>query len=862
MRQTLNRFMFLKRLLPLSLIVGLTVNAQNGDKKDSPGEKQVARVPAEKIPPSPVLTAEEAIKSFKVAPGFHIEVVAAEPLVHDPVAMAFDPEGRIWVAELTGYMRDYEGTGERDPIGTVAVLEDTNGDGKMDKRTVFLDGLKMPRAVSLVRGGVLIAEPPHLWFCRDTNGDLKSDEKREIVKDYGDTQNPEHTANGLLWALDNWIYSADWTVRLKSLPEDEWKREQTAFRGQWGISQDDYGRLVYNSNSDQYRMDLVPSAYLQRNPHYQGAVGLNVDPIHDESTYPARVTPGVNRGYRDGTLRADGTLAKFTAACAPLIYRGDNFPTDFYGNAFVCEPSANLIKRNILWEEAGEVKGCQAYTNAEFIASTDERFRPVNLNNGPDGALYIVDLYRGVIQHKIFLTTYLRQQSESRKLEAPIGYGRIYRVVSDQKKLGKSPNLMKSSPAQLVDLLSNPNGWVRDTAQRLLVERADFSTVPSLKKLATSGGNSLGRLHALWTLEGIGGLDVETVLAATADMDAKVKAAAIRLSEAYLTGESKDKVLNTLLKIVNDPNSDVQLQLAFTFGQSADSKAQMGMAMIARNASKNIYIRDALLTGLGGRELEFLEQVTRNSAWTEMKPGLSPFITGLAQCVFKEGKTNSVNRLFELAASANTWQRASILDGIVANAPAQAKGKPAAVKIKPIRFAAQPEALKKLQSGADADTTNRLATVTKLVTWPGQSNYEAPPVVKALNSEEQKRFDTGKELFSTVCAACHQPTGQGMEGLAPPLVDSEWVLGSDQRLARILLHGVKGKLNVKGKVWELEMPGLPFFDDEQIAAVLTYIRRDWDHAADPVNPATVKKVREETTARVEAWTEAELLKVK
>ena len=252
------------RLLLVAVFFVTNIHAQNGDKKDSPGEVQIAPIPPEKIPPAPVLSGEQALKSFKLAPGFRIELVASEPLVQEPVAITFAPDGKIWVVEMSGYMRDADGTGENQPFGKVVSLEDTDGDGKMDKRTVFLDGLVMPRALALIRDGLLVAEPPHLWFCRDTDGDGKSDQKTEVAKDYGDTKSPEHTANGLMWALDNWIYSADTTMRFRS-GEEDWIREPTSFRGQFGISQDDFGRIVYNSNSDQFRIDLVPSKYLQRN---------------------------------------------------------------------------------------------------------------------------------------------------------------------------------------------------------------------------------------------------------------------------------------------------------------------------------------------------------------------------------------------------------------------------------------------------------------------------------------------------------------------------------------------------------------------------------------------------------------------
>ncbi len=842
------------RLFLLLIVLALPAYAQNGDKKDGAGEKQVDPIPAEKIPPAPILSGDDALKSFKIAPGFRIELVAAEPLVQEPVAMVFDPDGRIWVVEMTGYMPNADGIGEDKPVGKVVILEDTDGDGKMDKRTVFADGLVMPRAVALVHGAALVAEPPHLWLFRDTNGDGKADDKIEIAKDYGNNKNPEHTANGLLWALDNWIYSADHTIRFRAMPEDDFKREPTAFRGQWGISQDDFGRLVYNSNSDQFRMDLVPSHYLMRNPNYRTPAGLNIDPIHNQATYPVRMTPGVNRGYRPGVLRTNGTLTAFTAACAPLIYRGENFPTEFKGNAFVCEPSANLIKRNILVENDGTITGFQAYTNAEFLASTDEWFRPVNLNNGPDGALYIVDMHHGVLQHRIFLTSYLRRQAEMRGLDKTVGLGRIYRVVYDKGGLPKNIKLPKQT-TDLVQELSSANGWRRDTAQRLLVERDEVDSIPALRNLALKGESPLARLHALWTLEGMtGGLDEGTLMEALRDQHPKLRATAIRLSERFLKTPAKDKFFPWLTRLVNDNSSDVQLQLAFTLGEIQDGRAEALMQFIAAKFAANTYIRDALLTGLWKRELEFLETMSRQKQlWDAKRPGTEGLLSGLAQCIFAERKTNRIERLFALSASSSESQRLALLNGIVG------KGAP---KFKVVRFTEEPAGFISLKKLTDKETVAAVKKLEKLVTWPGQPGYVAPPVIKPLTAEQQKRFDNGRELFATSCAACHQLTGLGMEGLAPPLADSEWVLGPETRVTRIVLHGVKGPIEVNGKKFELEMPALNTLSDEQLSSILTYVRREWENTADPIDPATLAKVRKETADRNEAWTAAELLKVK
>ncbi len=805
------------------------------------------------------------MKTFKLAPGFRIELVASEPLVEDPVAVAFDPDGRIWVVEMRGFMPDVDGKGEDQPVGRIVVLEDTDGDGKMDKRTVFADGLVMPRALCLVRDGLLVAEPPMLWFMRDTDGDGKADEKTAVAKDYGNRMNPEHNANGLMSALDNWIYSANFTARFRSLEED-WKREPTAFRGQWGIAQDDFGRLFFNANEDQLRCDPVPAAYLFRNPNYRAPLGYNFQVMKDQSVWPVRVNPGVNRGYRKGQLRADGTLATFTAACGPTIYRGDNFPAEFRGNAFVCEPAGNLVKRDILTEHDVAITGRRAYEKSEFLASTDERFRPVNAYTAPDGTLYVVDMYRGVVQHRVYITSYLRDQSKQRGLEQPLHQGRIYRVIHEGTPRGPTPHLSKTGSAELVNLLSHPNGWWRDTAQRLLVERSDVAVVPALQAKATADPNELGRIHALWTLEGMGALDKETVIKALDDSRPKVRAAAIRMAEELLKTPAKPKLLIRLLTMSqSDLDVDTQLQLAFTLGQVSDPQAEQGMVNIAKNSSSNAFVREALITGLVVRELEFLEKLLVDKDWQENRPGRSELLSGLAQCVFTERKAKGVERLLELAAgesSATAWRRVALLDGMAATAiPSKPKSRQV-VRSKPVLFEVEPPSWTALTKMNDTRVHDLVEKIAGLITWPGQPGYVAPVPAVPLTTEQQARFDAGKTLFESTCAQCHQPHGLGQEGLAPPLVDSEWVLGPDRVLARIALQGAHGKINVKGRAYSMDMPAFGgIFTDEQLASILTYVRRSWEHTALPVEPATVKKVRAETAKHEEAWTEAELLKV-
>ena len=575
----------------LACLLATHARAQQGDGK---GEVQVSRIPKEKIPPAPPLAPDEALKQFKLPPGLRIELVASEPVVEVPVVIQFDPEGRLWVVEMRGYMPNPDGLGETNATGRISILEDTDGDGRMDRKKVFLDGLVMPRALLLVRGGALVCEPPQLWFYPNRNDKagervlVAPDFARDADPELGARTNPEHSGNSLLLALDNWIYSLYHPYRYR-FADGKWQREPVPQRAQWGLSQDDFGRLFYTSNSDQLRGDLVPSHYFGSKPAKQKSPGIGVQIARDQSVWPIRMNPGVNRGYDRGTLREDGTLAKFTAACGTCIYRGDLFPREFYGNAFICEPSANVIRRNILTEQDGVVMASNAYDKAEFIASTDELFRPVNLATSPDGALYIADMYHGIIEHRFYLTSYLRGQAEDRGLDKVIDKGRIWRAMPEGKARGPKPALSKETSAGLVKHLSHPNGWWRDAAQRLLVERDDASVVSALLRLAADSADPVARLHALWTLEGIGQLPASAIEAALRDSNSKVRAAAVRLAEQPLkqtaSSTANDQLREKILGLATDASADVQIQLGLSLSLLPPDEKTMATPMAKASGS-------------------------------------------------------------------------------------------------------------------------------------------------------------------------------------------------------------------------------------------------------------------------------------
>ncbi len=841
-----------RRTLTLSaLCLAAAACAQVGDKA---GEPQVPIVPANLIPPSPPLTAEEALRSFKVAPGYRIELVAEAPLVRHPTVLQFGPDGRLWVVEMTGYMENFDGTTEDQAKGRVVVLEDTDGDGRMDKRTVFLDNIILPRALILHRDGALIGAPPHLWFCRDTNGDGKADEKIEVATDFGvrvdparpQLANPERAPNALLWGHDGWLYVGAYTARFK-FDDGKWVRATSNFRGQWGLAQDDFGRLYSNNNSDLLRVDVVNSGYLLRNPALGRTTGLNTKAAVDQIVWPNRVNPGINRGYRTEMLR-DYKLKECTAACGPWIYRSDLFPADAYGNAFICEPAGNLVKRLVLNPDKGLVEGTSFYDQQEFVASTDERFRPVNALTGPEGALYLVDMHHGVIQHRISLTTYLRKQGEDRGLISPLHLGRIWRVVPEGHKTTALNGLAGLKSAELIAELGSGNEWRRETAQRLLVESGDKSVAPALTAFGLKATTAMGRVHALWTQHGLKVTDWALVSAGLADADPRVRAAALRVSEGLVAGPHRAEVIARWTELAaSEAVSEVQLQLVLTMGEAKDLAVDLAAAALAHRAAEHIAIQDGLISGLAGRELENFDAVLKQpAAYSKTLPA------ALLRCVFSERKPERIEKaLAIIAALPLRSQQVTLLGSLTAHPTVTAKH--------PIKLAGEPSALAKLSKSKDAAMMKVLAWFKSTVVWPGKPGVVVP-TVKALTNEQQLLFDSGKQTFAGLCAACHQPTGKGLEGLAPPLADSEWVLGDPERIVKVVMHGLRGPIKVKGVAYSYDMPAAGFLTDEQIAGVLTYIRREWDHTASPVPVDLVQKIRADTKGRTDAWTEPELLK--
>jgi mono/diheme cytochrome c family protein/glucose/arabinose dehydrogenase len=889
----------LARLHIIAILLSVTVAAGFGSQDariGRPWPPGVEHVPAA----SPPLPPGEALKTFSMPPGYHLELVASEPLVQDPVVMDWDADGRLWVVEMPGFVQDLA-TPEpnMDPIGRVVVLEDTDNDGRMDRRTVFADGLVLARALKVLDHGVLVAEPPNLWLMHDADGDLRMDTRELVTNLYGRREGRvEENANDLHWGLDNWIHTADSDIFLR-LKNGRFEVQKTLLRGEWGVTHDDAGRIYRNTNESALHVDFVPTSYFMRNPNLTRTRGsyeaLGDDDDAINTVWPSRPNPGTNRAYQTGIDRPDGSLVKFTSVCAPLVYRGDRLPADLYGNVFVAEPAANVVSRIILSDDGTTLRARKAYDHAEFLSSTDERFRPVYLSNAPDGTLYIVDMYRGVIQQRADVTQYLRDHILTHKLERPTGLGRIYRVVHETTRRDTERGLSKASPAGLVALLSHANGWRRDTAQQLLVERGDKSIVPDLINVARGEADWRARLHALWTLDGMDAIAPDTVTKALEDPSRDVRVAAIRIAERWLA-DGNPGVRSAVLKRLDDTDWAVREQLAASLGSLPPGPRETAVVSLLERHADDPIVMDAALSGVRGNETAVLDGLMESGG--AQTPQRDTAITMAAATVVRGAQDAAVQNLFGAIGGDRRppWVRAALLRGAeIALLGAAAPGSPTGPRgglataalpcptcpggragpggayafprtpaggtnpgaasagargsSRGLRLNSEPAALSALAAGA-GDLSARAAGVLARVEWPGKSVAAAP--VAALSPEEQQRFDAGKDVYKNVCQACHQPDGRGQEKLAASLIGSPLALGPAEIPTRILLHGKEGPIGLMPPVGQV-------FSDEQIAAVLTYIRREWGQSGAPVDAATVHRVREMTAGRARPWTNDELM---
>lgn len=713
-----------------------------------------------------------SLEGYHIEEGFELQMMTAEPLLKAPVAMDFDAKGRIWVAEMSGFMNDIEGKGEDEPTGAIRILEDLDGDGVMDHSKVFLDSLVMPRAMALVYGGLLYAEPPYLWFV-DVENDRPG--QRTLVDSlYAPEGNPEYQPNGLVLSIDNWIYNAKLPYRYQ-LKNGKWLKEPTSARGQWGITHDNFGRLFYNDNARQLLGDYVLPNRLVRNEYTEPKFGINRLLTDDQRVYPLHPA-SVNRGYAPGVLNKDSLLLEVTAACGPLVYRGGAFPEDYDQNVFVCVPEANLIKRNILSFHGDSISAKQAWQEKEFLATTDEGFRPVSLYNGPGGSLYVVDMHIGVIQHYAFLSPYLKKAAKRKQLDTLKGYGRILRIKTKDTEDFKVPDFDNLSGTELTLLLKNKNGWIRDRAQHYLIFKDKKDAVPDLEKMAIETENPLSQNHALYALKGLDALSFDLLKAVALKSNPEVISQAIVLIEGYVSKEKAKEAQQLFQDLLAKNDKSIDLYLATTVGIWAKISEEDFVPMVESlfdTYKDNRIMKEALLSGMGDTAESLLTHLQENPNFNDSD--------------LKTKITRSIQR-------------------------------------------------------KEQDKPNPIFTKT------------------AVTMDTRTK---GAKLFRQICSACHGINGEGADGVAPPLLNSEYVTKSPEKLALVILHGLSGPVHINGKMYEFNqaMPGLnanPNLSDKDISDVITYVTNAFSKSPRRIKPEKIKDLRNKIPENSGEYTEESL----
>jgi len=591
-------------------------SAAERDADDTPREPNAAR--AETGP----LTPDQALAGFELEPGYRIEIAAAEPLVQSPLAIAFDERGRLYVVENRGYPGPLEGASGTPPsLGVIARLEDTDNDGRFDRRTEFAVNLTDPNGVMPWDGGVFVSAAPDLLYLKDTTGDGIADERRVVLTGFDATRTAQIRFSHPTLGIDNWMYlTGGLTGGLVTAPEHPDRPpvkfatsdsrfnpfthafELTGGKGQYGLTFDDDGRRFVCSNRHPVMHVVLEPRYLERNPHlaFSGttqevsAVGTEavVWPISADMT-TASFHPSLMGTPHAGT---------FTAASGVHIHRGDALPDDHRDSIFICESAQNLVQRQVRAANGVTFSSRPARSGREFLASRDSWFRPVFSANGPDGALYIVDMYRKTIDHPQYLPEASREELD---FEAGKQRGRIYRIVArDWKAERKRVNLADLDAGALARTLEHPNAWWRETAQRLIVERRDRSGLAELRRVAREGRGDATRIHALWTLHGLAELEPADIVRSLQDRDGAVRENAVRLAEERVGASAV--LVDHVLRLADDPDARVRLRVALALGNTREPRAIDALASIARRDGAESWMRAAIFSSVGGRSHEFL----------------------------------------------------------------------------------------------------------------------------------------------------------------------------------------------------------------------------------------------------------------
>jgi putative membrane-bound dehydrogenase-like protein len=591
-------------------------------------------------------TPQESLKSIRARPGFEVELVAAEPLVMDPIAFAWGPDGKFWVVEMGDYPLGVDGKGKHG--GRVRFLEDTDGNGRYDKSTVFLDELGYPTGVMPWRKGVLVTCAPEIFYAEDTDDDGKADKKEVLFTGFAQG-NQQHRVNGLVWGLDGWVYGANgdsggMVTSAKTgekvniggrdfrFRPDTGEIDPVTGQTQFGRARDDWDNWFGCNNSNPMYQFVLPDHYIRRNPHMPAP-----DPRVNVSVVPG-ASPVFPISRTLERFNDPNTANRFTSACSAIVYRDDLFGPAFEGNSFVSEPVHNLIHHEVMSPKKGtgvvsparavpanrtqsavpkrlpspfsetvtfESRRATEEQTSEFLASSDNWFRPTMIQTGPDGALWIADMYRLVIEHPEWIP---KEWQERLDLRAGHNMGRIYRVVPVGTKPRTIPRMDMLDTAGLVAALDSPSGWQRDMAHMMLLWRNDESAGTGLERLVETCERPAARLHAICALDGLGGLREPVLLRALIDAHPGVRRHAVRLAESRL--DDSPALAEAVLRLTADPDAHVRMQVAFSLGEWSDARAGRALGQIALRDSGDAFITGAVASSATRHAAEILAAVS------------------------------------------------------------------------------------------------------------------------------------------------------------------------------------------------------------------------------------------------------------
>lgn len=631
------------------------------------------------------LTPEKALSSFQLNEEFNIELFAAEPFVMDPVEMIFDEQGNAYVVEMPDYPYKPE---PGKATGRIRKLVDKDGDGRIDESIIFADSLSEATSMLPWKDGLLVTAAPHILYLKDTNGDFRADTKEVLFTGFFEN-NSEAQITNLRFGVDNWIYASnhgqDGSVTFSRKPEaapismrgadfrfrlDRGQFELETGPAQFGQALNDFGHRFITQNTLHIRQAVIPGRYLHRHTHLPSINAVKNISDHElamfQQTPPpywrAERTKRRNKQYREQKLdRTEYADDHFTGASGATFYAGHAFPEKFYGNIFTGDVAGNLVHRDIITRHDTSptfiASRDHAEKDREFLSSTDPWFRPCNFTIGPDGYLYVIDMYRQHIETPVSIPDDLKADMDFKRGSE---YGRIYRIVpkNDRSEKKTFPTMKKMETRQLVENLSHPNQWWRLQAQRLLLERQDTSIVPSLKTMFAENKDARARLHAFFTLEGLDALDATLVKLAMQDTHPGVREHGIILAERY------PECLPLITEKVDDPSARVALQASLSLGAFSAQQAAPALAKVIEKYGQNPWFRMAVLSADAGSSLDLLELLLKqHSFFSGDTPEKVAFLEDFSYVIGSRNREGEVSRFLKLLTTEDkekNWQFAGL----------------------------------------------------------------------------------------------------------------------------------------------------------------------------------------------------------